>query len=134
MPSLWPGPQRKGLHADAALTELIRADHQPVKAEQAAQELGHHRGSRRGSDWYTTLEEGARIQEKQYARYKAQDSRIREELGQAFKSIALKWVRRQPRMKSCGLEDIERMERVIGCDGRRYFEIRAKGKTYTLGR
>ena len=91
-------------------------------------------GSRRGSDWYTTLEEGARIQEKQYARYKAQESRLREELGQAFKSIALKWVRRQPRMKSCHLEDIERMERVIGCDGRRYFEIRAKGKTYTLGR
>ena len=91
-------------------------------------------GSRRGSDWYTTLEEGARIQEKQYARYKAQDSRIREELGQAFKSIALKWVRRQPRMKSCRLEDIERMERVIGCNERRYFEIRAKGKTYTMGR
>ena len=91
-------------------------------------------GSRRGSDWYTSLEEGVRIQEKRFARYKAQDSRIRKELGQAFKSIALKWVRRQPRMKSCRLEDIERMERVIGCDGKRYFEIRAKGKTYTLGR
>ena len=91
-------------------------------------------GSRRGSDWYTSLEEGVRIQEKRFARYKAQDSRIRKELGKAFKSIALKWVRRQPRMKSCRLEDIERMERVIGYNGRRYFEIRAKGKTYTLGR
>ena len=91
-------------------------------------------GSRRSSDWYTSLEEGVGIQEKQYARYRAQDSCIREELGKAFKSIALKWLRRQPRMKSCRLEDIERMERVIGCNGMRYFEIRAKGKTYTLGR
>lgn len=88
----------------------------------------------RGSDWYTTLEEGKRIMKIRYARYKAQDRPIREDLGEAFKTAALKWLRKQPRMKSCRLEDIEKFERVWFSDGSRRFEIRAKGRTFMLGR
>ena len=89
---------------------------------------------RRGGEWYTTLEEGGRIMKVRHARYQAQDRPIREELGEAYKSAALGWLRRQPRMKSCRLEDIEKMERVQLDDGTRRFEIRAKGRTFTLGR
>lgn len=91
-------------------------------------------GWRRGSEWYTTLEEGKRIMKIRRARYKAQDRPIREELGGAYRSAVLKWLRKQPRMKSCRLEDIEKLERVRLSDGSRRFEIRAKGRTFTLGR
>ena len=91
-------------------------------------------GWRRGKEWFTTLEEGKRIMKIRHARYTAQDRPIREELGGAYKSAALKWLRRQPRMKSCKLEDIEKFERVWLGDGTRRFEIRAKGRSFTLGR
>jgi len=90
-------------------------------------------GSRRSSEWYTTLEEGARICRVQWNRRDDCDRRDRREvLGDAFKSIGLRWLKKQPRMKTCKLEDIEKMERVIGRDGHRRFEIKAKGKTYYL--
>ena len=92
-----------------------------------------------GKDWYTTLEEGVRIQKIERAR---RDSRTnaengystREPLGEKYKAVALKWLRRQPRMKTCHLEDIEKMERVITASGKRSYEIKAKGKTFTLSR
>ena len=94
-------------------------------------------GGRRSSDWYTTLEEGARICQLQWARDEARsDAQNRCEhrvtLGDTYKSIALRWLRKQPRMKSCRLEDIEKVERVFGCTGHNRFEINAKGKTYFL--
>ena len=82
--------------------------------------------------WYATLEEGARCTQKQRDRYRANYSEKREELGEAYKSAALSWVKRQPRMKTCKLSDIEKMERVIHEDGTRHFEIRAKGQRFTL--
>lgn len=93
---------------------------------------------RRGKDWYTTLEEGKRIQAIQRARYERRPPELnryttREPLGEKYKAIALKWLRRQPRMKTCHLEDIEKMERVITPKGKRSFEIKAKGKTFSLG-
>ena len=57
----------------------------------------------------------------------------RTELGDAFKSAGLKWLRKQPRMKTCKLSDIEKMERVQCESGRRYYEIRAKGHRFTIG-
>lgn len=94
-------------------------------------------GSRRSSDWYTDLEEGTRICKLQWARYEARTAAqnkcdYRVTLGDAYKSIALRWLRKQPRMKSCRLEDIEKMERVIGNNGHNRFEIKAKGKTFYL--
>ena len=86
----------------------------------------------RGDGWYTELADADRIGRIQWERYKRRKTRCREELGTAFKSAALPWLRKQPRMKSCRLEDIERMERYTDRDGRRHFEILARGKRYTL--
>ena len=92
----------------------------------------------RRKEWYTTLEEGKRIQAIQRARYERRPPEqnryaTRELLGEKYKAVALKWLRRQPRMKTCHLEDIEKMERVITPKGKRSFEIKAKGKTFSLG-
>ena len=84
-------------------------------------------------EWYTDMEEGRRIEKLRLERYHAQDRKIREELDGAFKSVALRWLRKQPRMKSCRLEDIQRMERFWDNKGHRHFEIRAKGKTFIIG-
>ena len=89
-------------------------------------------GGNRKSEWYTDLEEGSRISRIQWERYKAQQTENREVLGEAFKSAALKWLRKQPRMKTCKLEDIEKIERVWDRKGKRSFEITAKGKRYTI--
>lgn len=93
----------------------------------------------RGKEWYTTMEEGRRIQAIQRARFEAKPASMqryptREALGEKYKAIALKWLRRQPRMKTCHLEDIEKMERVTSPSGERSFEIKAKGKTFSLGK
>jgi len=65
-------------------------------------------------------------------RYRASHTDRRETLDGAFKSTALRWLRKQPKMKTCRLEDIEKMERVWNEDGKRRFEITAKGKRYTI--
>ena len=89
-------------------------------------------GANRYHDWYTSLEEGKRISRLQWERYKVHQVESRETLSDAFKSAALKWIRKQPRMKSCKLEDIEKIERCWDHNGNRRFEITAKGKRYTI--
>lgn len=88
--------------------------------------------SERGDGWYTTVEEGIRISRIRRERYCARNN-TRENLGEAYKSAALCWLRKQPKMKTCKKEDIEKIQRVTTPKGKRYFEIRAKGKTYTIG-
>ena len=95
--------------------------------------------SRGRGNWYTSLEEGRRAQEIQHARYgNRPEAYASEELGTAYKSAALRWVKRQPRMKTCRLEDITAMRRIrrVSHDGKyeRYFEIEARGQKLTLGR
>ena len=85
-----------------------------------------------GENFYTTLEEGKRMAEVRYSRWRNRDREQRKELGDAYKSVALRWLRRQPRMKSCKLEDIERMTRRTRSDGTACFEIEARGKTFYL--
>ena len=65
-----------------------------------------------------------------YSRWCNRKCNDRKELGDAYKSIALRWLRRQPRMKSCKLEDIDRMIRRTRSDDTVCFEIEAKGKTF----
>ena len=89
-------------------------------------------GGNRYHDWYTDMEEGRRISRLQWERYKAQQTERREELGDAFKSAALNWLRKQPRMKTCKLEDIDTMLRITDDSGKRHYEIIAKGKRYTI--
>ena len=88
--------------------------------------------SSRGEGWYTELDDAARIGHIRMERYRARAAGTREELGDAYKSAALKWLRKQPRMKTCKPSDIERIERVTHEDGTRRFEIRAKGQRFTL--
>ena len=88
--------------------------------------------SSRGEGWYTSLEEGRRISRLQFERYKAHDRGRTKDVSDALKCAALAWLRKQPRMKSCRLEDITRMTRHIRKDGKQSYEIIAKGKRYTI--
>ncbi len=87
---------------------------------------GRHEG------WYTGFEEAARIEHIRWERHCRKRSPRRDTLGDAFKSAALRWLRKQPRMKTCRLEDIEKMERVWNDDGKRSFQITARGRQYTI--
>ena len=83
-------------------------------------------------NFYTTLEEGRRMAEVRHSRWRNCNRELRKEVGDAYKSVALRWLRRQPRMKTCRLEDIDRMIRRTRSDGTACFEIEAKGKTFYL--
>ena len=82
--------------------------------------------------FYTTPEEGMQMAELRWKRWCDRKCNDRKELGDAYKSVALRWLRRQPRMKTCRLEDIDRMIRRTRSDGTACFEIEAKGKTFYL--
>ena len=56
-----------------------------------------------GENYYTDAETGRAIQKKRRARREARHESVRRELPDAFKCAALKYVQRQPRMKSCKL-------------------------------
>ena len=89
-------------------------------------------------NYYTDVETGKAIQEKRHARREARHESVRRNLPDAFKCAALKYVQRQPRMKSCKLSDVTRVTRVnrsswgevtpaLYC-----YEIEARGKTFRL--
>ena len=91
-----------------------------------------------GENYYTDAETGRAIQKKRDARRRARRETIRRDLPDAFKCAALKYVQRQPRMKSCRLSDITRVTRVNrsswgettpALDG---YEIEARGKSFCL--
>ena len=91
-----------------------------------------------GENYYTDAETGRAIQKKRDARQRARWETIRRDLPDAFKCAALKYVQRQPRMKSCKLSDITRVTRVYriswgevtpALDG---YEIEARGKSFCL--
>ena len=91
-------------------------------------------GSRRNSDWYTSLEEGRAAHQKQLERYQNRDDRTcYTDLPEACKSAALRWVRKQPRMKTCRLEEIEKVRKVRASDGRVHYEITARGRSFRTG-
>ena len=91
-----------------------------------------------GENYYTDAETGRAIQKKRDTRQRARRESIRRDLPDAFKCAALKYVQRQPRMKSCKLSDIARVTRVNriswdevtpALDG---YEIEARGKNFCL--
>jgi len=91
-----------------------------------------------GENYYTDAETGRAIQKKRDARRSAHRESIRRDLPDTFKCAALKYVQRQPRMKSCRLSDITCVTRVNrsswgevtpALDG---YEIEARGKTFRL--
>ena len=88
-------------------------------------------------NYYTTPEAAEPMAEKRLARWRAKDT-ARRTLGDAYKSVALRWVQKQPRMKSCRLDEIESVTRVsktawgktlpdLDC-----YEIKARGKVFQL--
>ena len=83
-------------------------------------------------NYYTTREEGARMAAVRLERWRRRGHTAPAELGAAYKSAALRWIRRQPRMKSCRLEDITRIAKHTPEGGRMFYEIAAKGKTFIL--
>ena len=90
-------------------------------------------------DYYTTVEEGRRGLQIHRDRYRANHRNNRRELGEAFKSPALRWLRRtQKGFKSVRLSDIESVTRIDKVDwteptGELYgYEIKARGKAFTL--
>lgn len=88
--------------------------------------------ARISENFYTTLEEGKRMAELRYSRWGKRGRNPRWEVGDAYKSVAFRWLRRQPRMKTCKLEDITRMYRRTRSDSAVCFEIEARVKTYYL--
>ena len=91
-----------------------------------------------GENYYTDAETGKAIQKKRDARRSMRRESIRRDLPDAFKSAALKYVQRQPRMKSCKLSDITRVTRVNRSNWNEVtpalycYEIEARGKTFRL--
>ena len=89
-------------------------------------------GSRRNSDWYVSLEEGRAVHQKQLERYRNHDRYDRMvyiDLPEACKSAALRWVQKQPRMKTAKLSDIEQVRKVT-YEGKTHYEIKAKGRSF----
>ena len=82
--------------------------------------------------WYTDMATARDIQRIRNERREARRIPTEKVLGTAFKSIALRWVRKQPRMKTTKLEDITKVARYTSRDGSTGFKIEAKGKTFTL--
>ena len=82
--------------------------------------------------WYTDMATAREIQRIRNERREARQIPTERKLGPAFKSIALRWLRKQPRMKSAKLEDITKMTRYTTSEGKVGFKIEARGKTFTL--
>lgn len=91
------------------------------------------------NDYFVTVEEGKVATDRRYEhRNRKYSVPSRVPLGDAFKSPALRWLRKQPRMKSCKLEDIESVTRLNTnewCETtpKLYgYEIKARGRTFII--
>ena len=83
-------------------------------------------------DYYTTYDEGVKIGEKRVQRRRRCVNWSSQDLSDAYKRIALRWIQRKPHMKSCKLKDIESMTRWMDECGRNRYYITAKGKRFTI--
>lgn len=92
---------------------------------------------------YASIEDGMAIEQLRVERRKARGDRCcgvqsREVTNPAAKAIALRFLKRQPRMKSCRLGDIDSVERIERVErGQQHpifegYRIDAKGKAYFL--
>ena len=89
-------------------------------------------------NYFTNMETGVQMRRKRYLRWKQKDRRARRDLPDSFKSAALRYVQKQPRMKTCKLSEIERVTRVNRTQWNetlpdlRGYEIVARGKTFFI--
>lgn len=90
------------------------------------------------SPYFIDMETGVQMRRKRYLRWKQKDRRARRDLPDAFKLVALRYVQKQPRMKTCKLSEIERVTRVNRTKWSetlpdlRGYEIVARGKTFFI--
>lgn len=91
-----------------------------------------------GEDFFTDPESAAKMQEKHYERWRINQRPERRDLPDAFKSAALRYVQKQPRMKTCKLSEIERVTRMNRTRWNetlpdlRGYEIVVRGKTFFI--
>ena len=89
-------------------------------------------------DYFTDMETGVQMRRKRYLRWKQKNRRDRRDLPDSFKSAALRYVQKQPRMKTCKLSEIERVTRVNRTQWNetlpdlRGYEIVARGRTFFI--
>jgi hypothetical protein len=94
--------------------------------------------ARVSNNHFVSLEEAREMVNKRNARWRAKRKPNRKVLGEAYKSIALRYVQRQPRMKSCKLSEIESVAHVYKehfdqvLPQLAYYEIKARGKSFLL--
>ena len=89
-------------------------------------------------NYFTDMETGVQMRRKRYLRWKQKNRRDRRDLPDSFKSAALRYVQKQPRMKTCKLSEIERVTRVNKTQWNetlpdlRGYEIVARGRTFFI--
>ena len=89
-------------------------------------------------NYFTDMETGVQMRRKRYLRWKQKNRRDRRDLPESFKSAALRYVQKQPRMKTCKLSEIERVTRVNKTQWNetlpdlRGYEIVARGRTFFI--
>ena len=90
-------------------------------------------------NYFTTPEEGAKAARKRLERWKRNNEEVKRELvGDAYKMIALKHVRKQRGMKNCKLAEIEKVERVNAhhfdevLPNLSRYDITARGKCFSI--
>ena len=82
--------------------------------------------------YFTTPEDAQAMGKKNIDRWKARECSTSTEVSDAYKSVALRYIRHQPRMKTTKLSDIESMVRRTDSNGRIRYEIKVKGNRITL--
>ena len=89
-------------------------------------------------EFFTDMETGRHITEKRFDRWKSKKTPSRRQLGDAYKEAALKYIRSQPRMKTCRLDEIESVTRMNRTKWSETlpdlygYEIKARGKAFQI--
>lgn len=89
-------------------------------------------------NFFTDMETGRHITEKRFDRWKNKQTPNRRQMSDTYKVAALKYIRRQPRMKTCHLDEIESVTRMNRTKWSKTlpdlygYEIKARGKTFQI--
>ena len=83
-------------------------------------------------NFYTTMEESERMAQVRQERWRLKNRDTSKPLGEAYKPAALRYIRRQPRMKTCKPEEITSMVKRTHERGKVSYEFTARGRTFTI--
>lgn len=120
-------------------TKKLRDDWGDTIWNHELEPISEIRLARISNTFFVTLAEAAPMAAKRLERWKASGGMGRlygdthKILGEAFKSIALRYIQRQPRMRTCTLADIEQIRKI---PPNQYspaaYKIRARGKDFII--